>query len=543
MTRPSTVYPPVRRPADASPSRRSLAAAIALTLGSILYPVFANTLEWTTAGVPTPVLDWKPCTDPRQAGYDCATAKVPLDYQNPGGASIELDVVRHRATDPANRIGSLFWYPGGPGARGTLALPATLQTKLLFPEILRQRFDIIAWDPRGVGATTSSGAVHCFDTPEQEADFLGSFPQGIPLGRAERRAYSQGYRDLGARCRARNSALLDHVSTTETVLDLDLLRQAVGDAQLNYQGNSFGTFVGDLYANMFPDRVRALLLIGNMNAAALANRGSAQPFLDTQLRQGADKTSAKTLNAFFSLCAQAGQTRCAFAAGSVAKTKSKWKTLLKRVRRQPVTGPSGDSYTYGMLVNVALAGLYHASSWPGTGQLLQDLWEKSGQPPAPPPPPQPNTESPIGLIQQSQQDAIRCLDSPNPRNPAAYGALAELGYARSGDLGRYWVYQDLQCAGWPAKGANLYTGPWNRYTANPILLVNTTHDPATSHENAVIMSRKLARARLLTIDGYGHSMGGVPSACADDYIGRYFVSGELPPKGAVCRQDQAPFGN
>ncbi|MFM8444149.1 MAG: alpha/beta fold hydrolase, partial [Methylococcus sp.] len=422
------------------PRNRRITAATALFAGFMLSPMSGQTADWTNAGAPVPVLDWKPCTDPRQAGYDCATAKVPLDYQNPGGASIELDVVRHRATDPANRIGSLFWYPGGPGARGTLALPATLQTKLLFPEILRQRFDIIAWDPRGVGATTSSGAVHCFDTPEQEANFLDSFPQGIPLGRAERRAYAQGYRELGERCRARNSALLDHVSTTETVLDLDLLRQAVGDAQLNYQGNSFGTFVGDLYANLFPDRVRALLLVGNMNAAALANRGSAQPFLHTQLRQGADKTSAKTLNAFFSLCAQAGQTRCAFAAESVPKTKTKWKTLLKRVRRQPVTGPSGDSYTYGMLVNVALAGLYHASSWPGTGQLLQDLWEKSGQPPAPPPPPQPNTESPIGSIQQSQQNAIRCLDSPNPRNPAAYGALAELGFARSGDLGRYWVY-------------------------------------------------------------------------------------------------------
>ena len=489
-----------------------------------------------------PVLDWKPCTDPRQAGYDCATAKVPLDYQNPQGAAIELDVIRHVATDPARRIGSLFWNPGGPGARGVLALPLTLRTKLLFPEVLRQRFDIISWDPRGVGSTTSSGAVHCFDTPEQEANFLDSFPQGIPLGRAERSAFVQGYRELGERCQARNGDLLNHVSTTETVLDLDLMRQAVGDAQLNYQGNSYGTFVGDMYANMFPDRVRALVLIGNENAAAQANRGGGTPFLDTQLRQGADKTSAKTLKAFFSLCAQAGQTRCAFAAESVAKTKSKWKTLLKHARRQPVTGPAGETYTYGILVNAALAGLYHASAWPETAQLLQDLWVKSGQPPVPPSPPPPYAESPIGLV-QSQQDAIRCLDSPNPRNPAAYGALAELGYARSGDLGRYWVYQDLQCAAWPAKGANLYTGPWNRYTANPILLVNTTHDPATSHENAVIMSRKLARARLLTIDGYGHSMGGVPSACADDYIVRYFVNGELPPKGAVCPQDQAPFGN
>jgi len=521
---------------------RCIATGTALFAGLILSPIHGHAAQWTTSEAPVPVLDWKPCIDPLQAGYDCATAKVPLDYQNPRGTAIELDVIRHRATDPAHRIGSLFWHPGGPGARGTLALPLTLQTNLLFPELLRQRFDIIAWDTRGVGTTTSSGAVHCFDTPEQEAAFLESFPQGIPLGPAERRAYFQGYRELGARCRARNGDLLDHVSTTETVLDLDLLRQAVGDAQLNYQGNSFGTFVGDVYANMFPDRVRALVLMGNMNAAALAKLGAGPPFLNTQLRQGADKTSAKTLNAFFRLCARVGQERCAFAAESVATTKSKWKTLLKRVRHKPITGPAGETYTYGMLVNSALAGLYHASGWRDNAQLLQDLWDKSGQPPAPPAPPQPYAESPISIV-QSQQDAIRCLDSPNPRNPAAYEALADLGYARSGDLGRYWVYQDLQCAAWPAKGRNLYTGPWNRPTANPILLVNTTHDPATSHENAVIMSRKLARARLLTIEGYGHSMGGVPSACADDYIARYFVKGTLPPQGAVCRQDRAPFEN
>ncbi len=542
MTRFLTCHPPIRRFADASLLVRCLAAAIALTLGPILSPVSANAQEWTTAGVPTPLLDWKPCADTRQAGYDCAAAKVPLDYQNPQGATIELDVIRHAATDPARRIGSLFWNPGGPGARGTLALPLTLQTKLLFPEILRQRFDIISWDPRGVGTATSSGAVHCFDTPEQEANFLDSFPQGIPLGRTERSAFVQGYRELGERCQARNGDLLNHVSTTETVLDLDLMRQAVGDAQLNYQGNSYGTFVGDVYANLFPDRVRALVLVGNENAAAQANRGAGTPFLNTQLRQRADKTSAKTLSAFFSLCGRVGQDRCAFAAGSVAKTKAKWKTLLKRARRHPVTGPEGATYTYGILVNAALAGLYHASAWPETAQLLQYLWEKSGQPPLPPAPPPPYAESPIGLV-QSQQDAIRCLDSPNPRSPAAYEGLAALAYARSGDLGRYWVYQDLQCAAWPARSRHLYTGPWNRYTANPILLVNTTHDPATSHENAVIMSRKLARGRLLTIDGYGHSMGGVPSACADDYIARYFINGDLPPEGAVCRQDQAPFGN
>jgi pimeloyl-ACP methyl ester carboxylesterase len=222
--------------------RRVATAAVALSgLVAGLSPAPA------AAEAPVPVLDWQPCAAPSQHGFDCATAQVPLDYGDPQGATIELAVIRHPATDPAHRLGTFFVNFGGPGAPGTAALPQLYER---FAAELRARFDVVSWDPRGVGAST---AVQCFDTPDDAERFFAGLPEGFPVGRAEERAWIRGYARLGELCGERNGDLLAHVSTAETARDLDLLRQAVGDPQLNYQGNSYGSFLGAVYANLFPD--------------------------------------------------------------------------------------------------------------------------------------------------------------------------------------------------------------------------------------------------------------------------------------------------
>ncbi|WP_329253886.1 alpha/beta hydrolase [Actinoallomurus sp. NBC_01490] len=133
-----------------------------------------------------------------------------------------------------------------------------------------------------------------------------------------------------------------------------------------------------------------------------------------------------------------------------------------------------------------------------------------------------------------------CSDSPNPRDPSAYTTASRLAYARSGPMGRGPAWITEPCAGWP-QGKDRYTGPWNRRTANPILLLNNTKDPATSYQGAVALSRELARARLLTVDGYGHTVFSNPSACAMEYETRYLLTGALPPAGTVCEPDASPF--
>ncbi len=496
-------------------------------------------------GSPTvPVLNWQPCT-PAQAGFDCATAKVPLDYSAPQGQTINLGLIRHKATDQANRIGSLFWNPGGPGAFGTVFLPIALTlpatgSPVLFPAALHERFDIISWDPRGVGAppTASGGtdSVQCFDTPQQELDYENTLPAGTPVTPEQRQAWIDGWAYIAHKCAASSTAyLLPHVSTADTARDLDLLRQAVGDAQLTYQGNSYGTFLGEVYANLFPDKVRAMVLLGNINPTGWTNDGDDNPRLDAWLRQNVMLGTAKTLDTFLRFCGQSSVEQCAFSAGSPAATRAKWQSLIERLLTDPVVVGT-TTYNYDLTVTTAVVSIYQVPGWPTLANTLQALWEGSTDPSR-----YPSNQPSVQGQQTVQVLAVKCAESPNPRNPDLYAGFADIATQRAGAVGPYWVWLDAECAAWPATATDQYTGPWNTPTANPILVVNNTADPATPYFAAVSVAEQLANTRLLTIQGYGHADGGDPSTCGNSYISDYFINLALPPKGAVCRQDDAPF--
>jgi pimeloyl-ACP methyl ester carboxylesterase len=522
---------------------RGVARATVVIAGLLGFPALAPAAApaAVSAAAPVPVLDWQPCPDSGQRGFDCATAHAPLDYSDPQGATIELAVIRHLATDPANRLGTLFVNPGGPGGPGTVQLPQYLG---FFPATLSARFDLISWDPRGVGAST---AVLCFATLEDEQKFFAGLPDGFPVGRAERRAWISLYARFGLRCAESNGDLLKHVSTTDTAKDLDLLRQAVGDPQLNFLGISYGTFLGAIYANLFPDKVRTMVLDGNLDPVAWTNGGDDDASVSLALRLGSDTASAKTLDAFLTLCGQAAISQCAFSAGSASATKAKWTILLRRLRENPVTvGSPPQTFTYAALVTYigaetatgatpALA--LPLQTWTPAAELLQALWNASLEPSVL------VSETATALATPPEwRLAVLCGESPNPRHPDAYPALAALAYAQAGDVGPAWVWgNDEPCAGWPATASDRYVGPWNQPTANPVLVIGNLFDPETPYEGSVAMAHELAHARLLTVDGYGHTALLNPSTCANDYVSRYVVDGTLPPPGTVCPQDQQPF--
>src|SRR5215217_1255575 len=453
-----------------------------------------------------PALAWKPCAEPAQRGFQCATLRVPLDYDDPGRRTIRLAVIRRQATHRRHRIGTLFFNFGGPGAAGTLVLPLAGA----ITEALRARFDIASWDPRGVGGST---AVHCFASPEAEGAFLDDMVVSLsfPVGSAEMGAWLGRYQQLYRRCGRRSGHLLRHVSTADTARDLDLLRRAVGDRRLNYLGSSYGTFLGATYANLFPRRVGRLVLIGNQDPVAWTRRGKRRPFLSTFLRSRADKAAAETLRAFLDLCGRAETAQCAFSANSPAATRTKWTTLLGRLREQPVTvGTPPEAITYAKLASRMVEGLYGLPGWTALAELLQSAWRRT-EPEGPPSAPtawlpdlrlgaprasasaeQPNFGRFAGL---DQQYAVICAESPNPR-PRAFPRLAALAFARAREAGLYWSWIVEPCGSWPARAADRYAGPWNRPTAHPVLVINNTFDPATPHRGAVAMSRRLARARL-----------------------------------------------
>lgn len=500
----------------------------------------------TWAGAAPAGLAWRSCPSPAQSGFQCATLRVPLDYRHPHGRVIRLALIRHLATDRAQRIGTLFYNPGGPGNGGTTTLPAAFET---FPAQVRARFDIASWDPRGVGSST---AVQCFASPRDETRFFagtGLPPPTFPVGRLQMSRSIRRARQFARVCERRNASLLRHVSTADTARDLERLRRAVGDPKLNYVGVSYGTFLGATYANLFPNRVRAMVLTSNTNPTAWVHPAHVKDrpglLLPTFLRQGSDGGAAKTLRAFLDLCGRTDTPHCAFSAGSAAATRAKFDALLQRVPKHATRG----KMSYAELVSGTVNSLnVTVPGWSEWAKELQSVWTTGG--PAvtvPPTAPTLATELPpadgahLATVSHryagiEQILAIICSESPNP-SAASYPRLDRFANHRSGAVGRYFTWFTESCETWPA-AADPYPGPWDRRTANPILLIGTTNDPATPYRGSVAMARQLARARLLTVNGYGHP---ALSDCADRYISRYFISRTLPPKGASCQGSQQPF--
>ncbi|MFE1879535.1 alpha/beta hydrolase [Streptomyces diastatochromogenes] len=512
--------------------RRRCAAALAavLTCSTVLAGPHPNAAGGTSApSVPAPKLEWRPCV--QGSPFDCATAQVPLDYGKPGGRHIELAVIKRNATGPGRRIGTLFFNPGGPGGPGTVQMP---QNYASFPREVRERFDIVSWDPRGVGNST---AVNCFTNPQEAAAWNAGKPAGVPVGARQRASLIAAYRDLARRCERRDPELLRHVSTTETARDLDQLRRAVGEPQLTYLGISYGTILGATYANLFPGKVRAMVLDSNIDPQAWTNHASdAAPRSPTFLRMGSDRGAAATLDRFLSLCGSTTTAGCPFSAGGAQATRDKFDQLMRRLQARPV-----GEWTYGRTVADVVSGLYFVRpGWTDLAGRLQKLWQ--GQvPKAPSLPPAPPVPHPNPYLGEEQASAVLCGDSPNPRDPAVYPALEEAAAARAGDAGRFWTWAAAPCISWPAVAADRYRGPWNKPTAHPVLVVGTTYDPATPYADAQAMARELADARLLTHEGYGHTALTNPSSCVQAYESRYLVDGTLPPAGTTCRQDKPPF--
>jgi pimeloyl-ACP methyl ester carboxylesterase len=484
-------------------------------------PAGASAVVPRVPGPAVPVLSWQSC----QGSFQCATARVPLDYRQPRGAKITLEVIRHRAAGPGRRLGSLFFNSGGPAEQ----IGPFLSSFAQIPAAVRARFDIVAFDPRGFGFSTP---VSCFPSLNAEHRYLAGLPL-FPVGVAQQRVFEQKTAGFAAACAAHGGPLLDHDSTADTARDMDLLRRAVGDPVLNYLGQSYGTGLGAVYANLFPARAGHMVLDGNLDPVAWT-RGR---FLPEPLRQRADVGDAQTMQAFLTLCGKAGPVACAFTAGTPAATRAKFAVLARRLLRHPVTigGSPAQTWTFADVFTVFPE--FETAAWPGDAAVLQQLWLASARPPSPgvsPIPPLPALE---------QQFAVVCADSPNPASPRAYAAIAQLAFARAGGFGLQQAWQDEICATWPAAAAaDRYTGPWNKRTAGTLLVIGNTTDPATPFSASVAMARDLARARLLTVHGFGHTAFTNPSTCATTIETAYLITGALPRPGTVCQQDTPPFG-
>ncbi len=500
------------------------ATVLVLAAAASTGPASAVVAGPAPASPPVSRLSWAACGD----GFECSTARVPLDYDRPHGRRIDIALIRLPAADPDRRIGSLFVNPGGPGNSGvTFVREAALSA---YPAGVRARYDIVGMDPRGVGSST---AVRCFADAGAREAFFADYDV-LPTGPDELAAQVRRVTDLADRCQARAGWLLPHVSTANVARDLDLLRAAVGDDRLSYAGYSYGTYLGATYAALFPGRVGALVLDANSYPPAYATgpRRSV-PFLRVNAHLG----SAETLDQFFALCAGAGP-RCDFAQGGDPRTK--YATLARRLRETPLALPDGRVIGYAELVDVTVQSLYNAEGWAAAAATLQQLYAA--------------TTPPAGARGAASQDdntqydntleallANVCSETDNPRNPYAYAGIAARADREAPYVGAFWAYLSLPCAVWPARDADRYTGSWRLRTDRGALVLNTRWDPATPHRNAVRMARLLPGSRLVTVEGWGHTARDTRSPCAQAILERYLVDGVLPPRGTTCAPGVVPF--
>jgi pimeloyl-ACP methyl ester carboxylesterase len=479
-------------------------------------------------GVGAPIA-WGVC-DPPGPDLQCATIRVPLDWDRPNGRTIRLALIRHLASRPEERIGTLFMNPGGPAESGVGILGGDPEG---FDAFGGGRFDVVSWDPRGTNASTR---VRCFRDQGSQERFLAG--RVVPTTKAASERFARKTAALERRCGEISGWLLPHISTADTARDLDHLRVLLGEEKLNYLGLSYGTLIGQTYANLFPDRVRAMVLMGLIDAPK-AVRGA-------EARSANESDSAdEVFDQFLTLCDQAGPERCALAGGRHTAAE-RVNRLIARTRREPIPAPavlppllSPIELSYGDLLVSQFQPMRSPRTWPdnaanllsamrGDGSALQS--GASG------------FNTPAGWAGATTSAAISCADAPARRKlrawPSVIKRLVRVGRLEGRAEG-WWRW--ATCAASPVLGEDNYRGPWDAATPNPILLINSRYDPNTGYANAVRAEQYLGNAVLLTHQGYGHLSFQNPSACVDQAMVDYVTELITPPRGTVCQSDQQPF--
>ncbi|MBH0117383.1 alpha/beta fold hydrolase [Salinibacterium sp. NG253] len=460
------------------------------------------------------ILTWVDCDN----GAQCATAIAPMDWANPSPETdIEIAMARQEATGES--LGSLFVNPGGPGASGFDLIHDDVDFAV--STNLRENYDVIGWDPRGVGRSTP---VTCLDD-----DGLDDFIFGIPaaaVGSDEWLAESeQAAIDFGQACLDNTGPILQFIDTQSTVHDLDMLRAIVGDEKLQYLGYSYGSDIGSYYIENFPQNVGRIVLDGATDSSISVFEVGRVQTIGFQ----------RALENYLAACPTSFDD-CPFT-GGVDAALATIRELYDRYDANPIAAPDGRMMDAGVLDIAMSTALYSQDSWP----FLNDLFSEAARG---------ETDTAFFLadfyysrdLDGSYTDnsleafiAIYCVDYPVETDPAVLVEQQELMREASPTTYRdFPPTGDLTCLNWPYQ----YIGPditeLTGEGAPPVLIISTTGDPATPYEWGVALSEQLESAQLITYNGEGHTAynGGV--GCIDGAVDAYFINGVVPNDDPDC---------
>jgi pimeloyl-ACP methyl ester carboxylesterase len=482
-------------------------------------------------GATPPKLDWQPCPDVGNGdvGAQCATATVPLDYDKPSGATIDLQLAKSPATDPdpSHRLGSLFFNFGGPGA------DAAIYVEFLGSDLfsaLNQRYDIIGMDPRGVGQSEPS--IDC--KANQETEGIYGQPFTTPDNLDPKALVSRDLKYIG-KCVSLNKTILPHVSTANVARDMDLLRKSLGESKLNYLGFSYGTFLGATYASLFPRNYNRMVLDGPIDATDYIN----DPLSDLSAQSDGFE---RALGRFFQACVH-DQFACHEFGG--ADPWDAYDQLVDNANETPIPAGGPDPRPVdGDDINFAATGeVYAKQAWGELAEALDLAARGDG------------TE-----IRRLVDDSYGLLDdgsyAPGTDRYFTIGAIEQRYpkadvplYLRAGK--RSWSehdhtwwnngYVELNYGLWPIHDNDAFAGPFKIPSSSSTpLVVATTYDPATPYRGAKSLVRDLGNARLITMRGDGHTAYSGNSPCIDAAVEAYLNDGTLPAAGTKCVQT-TPF--
>ena len=478
-------------------------------------PIPDRTQEPNSDGIPAELLrfyeqtlTWTTC----ETRFECTQVTAPLDWENPDAGDITIAVVRHPSAGTPR--GSLLLNPGGPGASGVELVRDSLDWAV--GAALVDNYDIVGFDPRGVGAST---AVKCHG-PEEMDSYLFDIPaarRGTPEWEDEVLAAA---RDFAEACERNSGGILPHLSTVNSARDMDLLRGVLGDAQLNYLGYSYGTFLGATYARLFPERAGRLVLDGAVDPAV--------PGVNIGATQAVGFESA--LRAYMADCLN-GQG-CPFS-GSVDDAMTDLGALLASVDARPLRNGDGRMLGADSLVTGIVAALYNQGNWQyltlaldgalsgdaNWAFILADFYY--------------GREGGVYLDNSTEAfSAYNCIDYPPDEDPAIEEAAMERIRREAPTIAPYWEGPD-GCSVWahPATGTR---GEIHAPGTKPILVIGTTNDPATPYEWSVSLAGQLEAGVLITRVGEGHTGYNKGNLCVDRAVEAFFIDDVVPQDGLRC---------
>ncbi|WPB87787.1 alpha/beta hydrolase [Streptomyces malaysiensis] len=509
---------------------------MALSVAALLGLTGTTAAAPRSSSAPVPKIDWQSCGELKLADFQCATVEVPTDYDNPDGETTTIALTRLPATNPERRIGSLFTNPGGPGYSGVEFVQAA--GKIAYQPSVREHFDIIGFDPRGVGA---SDPVTCFANAEEEAAALARMPQ-FPVTSAEEKRFTRDMLAFARSCMKRSGDRIVHASSANVARDMDLLRAAVGDKKLTFAGYSYGTFLGATYAKLFPHNVRALVLDGTLEPESYSGyNGDPRPVV---ARIGSGPAASRTYGEFLRLCKAAGPDQCALA--GLGDPRTVMEHTLERLKSEPVTIDPPDEppvkITYSDAVVQLFLGLYFPSEWPALAETFATLATPS------------HTRKEATAVSKYLSTLRRsedypsdgaalgpmCVDTLNTFRPRDLPALAAAEDAKAPHFGRLRAWGGLPCAVIGNEDDDAHLGDWEQTVDKPVLVIGSRFDPATPYEATRPFADKFPNARVATLEGWAHGGSFLQGKCMDSLVTRYLVELKATD-GASCKPDVLPF--